>query len=152
MAKLKHLMKIITHYMRDKAEYNKKLNLLNSFGTTKIITSQNYVFESKNVEFDNNNKIIKSDFNTKIIDPDGNIIEVKMFNYNSIKNVLFSRGEIILKDKNKNEFLFSEIYIDEKVKRLLVPMLRFFLMMIVLKQTLIMTLEYLQTAYPLVKV
>ena len=103
----------------NKAEYNKKLNLLNSFGTTKIVTSQNYVFESKNVEFDNNNKIIKSDFNTKIIDPDGNIIEVKRFNYNSIKNVLFSRGEIILKDKNKNEFLFSEIYIDEKSKKII---------------------------------
>ena len=102
-----------------KAEYNKKLNLLNSFGTTKIVTSQNYVFESKNVEFNNNEKIIKSDSNTKIIDPDGNIIKVKMFNYNSIKNVLFSRGEMILEDKNKNEFLFSEIYIDEKSKKII---------------------------------
>ena len=103
----------------NKAEYNKKLNLLNSFGTTKIVTNQNYVFESENVEFDNSNKIIKSDFNTKIIDPDGNIIEVNMFNYNSIENILYSRGEIILKDKNKNEFLFSEIYIDEKKKKII---------------------------------
>ena len=37
-----------------------------------------------------------------------------MFNYNSIKNILFSRGEIELKDKNKNIYKFSEIYIDEK--------------------------------------
>ena len=34
-----------------------KLNLLNSF-ETKTVTSQNYVFESKNVEFNNNKKII----------------------------------------------------------------------------------------------
>ena len=31
----------------NKAEYNKKLNLLNSFGTTRVVTSQNYVFDSK---------------------------------------------------------------------------------------------------------
>ncbi len=103
----------------DQAEYNKKSNLLNSFGITKIVTSQNYIFESKNVEFDNKNKTIKSDFNTKIIDPDGNIIEVSMFNYNSIENVLFSRGKIVLNDKNKNEFLFSEVYIDEKKKKII---------------------------------
>ena len=42
-----------------------------------------------------------------------------MFNYNSIKNILYSRGEIILEDKNKNEFLFSEIYIDEKKKKII---------------------------------
>ena len=52
------------------------------------------MFESKNVIFDNRNKVIKSDFPTKIIDPDGNIILVSMFNYNSIKNVLFSKGNI----------------------------------------------------------
>ena len=63
--------------------------MLNSIGLTKIITSENYILESKNVIFDNKNKIIKSNFPTKIIDPDGNTIFVSMFNYNSIKNVLF---------------------------------------------------------------
>ena len=42
-----------------------------------------------------------------------------MFNYNSIKNILFSRGEIELKDKNKNIYKFSEIYIDEKKKKII---------------------------------
>ena len=36
-----------------------------------------------------------------------------MFNYNSIKNILFSKGEIKMIDKNANTFKFSEIYINE---------------------------------------
>ena len=75
--------------------------MLNSNGLTSIITSENYLLESENVIFDNKNKIIKSDFPTKITDPSGNIFSVKMFNYNSIKNVLFSKGEIKLADINK---------------------------------------------------
>ena len=85
----------------DEANYFKKLDLLNSIGLTKIITSENYILESTNVVFDNKNKIIKSDNPTKILDPDGNIIQVKMFNYNSLKNILFSKGDIKLEDKNK---------------------------------------------------
>ena len=63
-------------------------------------------------------KIIKSDFPTKIFDPDGNEISVNMFNYNSIKNILFSQGNIQLSDKNKNIYKFSELYIDEKMKKI----------------------------------
>ena len=73
----------------EEAEYFKKKDLLNSLGPTIIKTSQSYIFESKNVIFDNKNKIIKSDFETKIIDPDGNIFMVEMFNYNSINNIFF---------------------------------------------------------------
>ena len=37
-----------------------------------------------------------------------------MFNYNSIKNILFSKGEIKMIDKNENTFKFKlEIYINE---------------------------------------
>ena len=75
--------------------------------------------ESTNVVFDNKNKIIKSDNPTKILDPDGNIIQVKMFNYNSLKNILFSKGDIKLEDKNKNIYKFSELYIDEKKKKII---------------------------------
>ena len=87
----------------EEANYSKEDDLLNSIGSTKIITSENYFFESENVVFDNKNKIIKSDFPTKIIDPDGNIILVNMFNYNSIKNVLFSKE--ISNWKIKKEYL-----------------------------------------------
>ena len=42
-----------------------------------------------------------------------------MFNYNSIKNILFSKGEIKLEDKNKNIYKFNQIYIDEKKKKII---------------------------------
>ncbi len=103
----------------DEAFYFKDKDLLNSVGLTKIITSENYLLESNDVIFDNKNKIIKSDFPTKIIDPDGNIFLVNMFNYNSLKNILFSKGEIKLEDVNKNVYKFNEIYIDEKKKKVI---------------------------------
>ena len=83
------------------AKYLKKEDFLESIGFTKIITGNNYLFESKNVKFDNKNKTIKSNYKTKIIDPDGNIFLVDMFSYNSIENILFSKGNIELKTKNK---------------------------------------------------
>ena len=103
----------------DEAYYLKDEDLLNSIGSTTIITSEDYLFESDNVIFDNKNKIIKSDFPTKITDPDGNIILVSMFNYNSIKNILYSKGDIKLEDKNKNLYKFNQIYIDEKKKKVI---------------------------------
>ncbi len=103
----------------EEAFYLKKQDLLNSIGATTIVTSEDYLFESKNVVFDNKNKIIKSDFPTKITDPNGNIFLVTMFNYNSIKNILFSKGEIKLEDVNKNIYKFNQIYIDEKKKKVI---------------------------------
>ena len=103
----------------DEAYYLKDKDLLNSIGLTTIITKENYFFESKNVTFDNKNKIIKSDFPTKIVDPDGNVILTNMFNYNSIENILFSKGDIKLEDANKNIYRFKEIYIDEKMKKII---------------------------------
>jgi len=103
----------------EEAFYLKDQDLLNSTGLTSIITSENYLLESENVIFDNKNKIIKSNFPTKITDPSGNIFSVKMFNYNSIKNVLFSKGEIKLEDINKNLYKFNQIYIDEKKKKVI---------------------------------
>ncbi len=102
----------------EEANYSKGDDLLKSIGLTTIVTSENYFFESQNVIFDNKNKIIKSDFPTKIIDPDGNIILVNMFNYNSVKNILFSKGDIELEDKKKNIYRFKQLYIDEKKKKI----------------------------------
>ncbi len=102
----------------EEAYYSKEDDLLNSIGLTSVVTSENYFFESQNVIFDNKNKIIKSNFPTKIIDPDGNIILVNMFNYNSIKNILFSKGDIKLEDKKKNIYKFKQLYIDEKKKKI----------------------------------
>ncbi len=103
----------------DEAVYLKSEDLLSSIGLTSVTTSENYFFESSNIIFDNKNKIIKSDYPTKIVDPEGNVISVNMFNYNSIRNILFSKGEIRLEDQNKNIYKFSQIYIDEKKKKII---------------------------------
>ncbi len=105
--------------LSDEANYKKDIDFLESVGKTKIITNQKYIFLSENVKFDNKNKIITSDYPTTILDPDGNEIDVEMFNYNSINNILFSKGNIQLSDKNNNIFKFSEIYIEEKSKKII---------------------------------
>ncbi len=105
--------------MSEEAYYLKEKDFLKSKGATKIITRENYVFESENVEFDNKNNIIKSNYPSIIFDTDGNKISLEMFNYNSIENVLFSKGKIKMQDKNNNIFNFTEIYIDEKKKKII---------------------------------
>ena len=66
-----------------------------------------------------------------------------MFNYNSIKNILFSKGNIKLEDKNKNIYQFSELYIDEKKKKIIGSDAKIFLMMTNLKLTKEIILEFL---------
>ena len=55
---------------------------------------------------------------TEIIDKDGNQILVEMFKYFIDKNMFFSKGKIQIKDINNNNYNFSEIYIDEKNKKI----------------------------------
>ena len=40
-----------------------------------------------------------------------------MFDYNSLKNILFSKGEIKLEDKKQNIYKFNQLYIDEKKRK-----------------------------------
>ena len=41
-----------------------------------------------------------------------------MFNYLTLKNMFFSKGNIEVTDKRSNKYYFSEIYIDEKEKKI----------------------------------
>ena len=102
----------------DKIKYNKEKNILNTFGKTEILTSENFKVESENIIYDNNKKIVSSNNQTRIIDKDGNIISVTMFNYILEKNMFVSSGEIKITDKKNNEYYFTEIYIDEKKRKI----------------------------------
>ena len=104
--------------LSEKIKYDKQNQKLNSFGTTKIITSEEFTIIGENILYDNNEKIVSSNSKTKIIDIDGNTIEVSMFNYIVEKNMFLSKGNIKVKDKNSNEYYFSEIYIDEKKRKI----------------------------------
>ena len=117
----------LNYLKTDKASYNKTKKLIKTTGETSIITSQNYKINSTNVIFDDLNGKISSNFFTQIIDKEGNIIEVEMFNYDKNKNLFFSKGKIKVTDIKKNTYYFSEIYINELESKIVGSDLRAYL-------------------------
>ena len=101
------------------AKYNKVINLFETNGETKIITSGGYEILSSNVFLDNKSKKIYSNYKTQITDLDGNKIFVDMFDYSILTSIFFSKGNIKILDINNNNYNFSEIYIDEKKKKII---------------------------------
>ena len=101
------------------AKYDKLKERIETKGDTKIITSGGYEIFGANIIFDNKKSFIYSNNKTKIIDKDGNNISVEMFNYSILTNIFFSKGNIVVKDINNNNYNFSEVYIDEKKKKII---------------------------------
>ena len=102
----------------EKAEFNKLKDYVKILGKSKLITSEGYIVEGEDISYDNKKKIIFSEKETKIFDKQENLIEVNMFNYLVEKNMFFSKGKIKIKDSKNNEYFLSEIYIDEKKRKL----------------------------------
>ena len=102
----------------DQAIYNKNLETLKTIGETELETKNKYLVKSKNILFDNVQGLVRSSFPSTIIDIDGNQIQVPMFEYDRKKSLFFSKGKILIKDVNDNEYKFSEIYINEKDKKI----------------------------------
>ena len=109
------------------AKYNKKNGRLLATGDTKIITSENYQVLGSNILFDDKNKIISSNEKSNILDKDGNQIFVNSFKYLIDKNIFFSKGQIKIVDINNNQYRFSEIYINEKERKVAGSDVRVFL-------------------------
>ena len=107
--------KIFSEY----AKYNKVEKLFETKGKTKIITSGGYELLGSNIILDDKKKIIFSDYKARITDKDGNEILVDMFNYSTLNNIFFSKGNIKVLDINDNNYNFSEVYIDEKKKKII---------------------------------
>ena len=101
------------------AKYNKQDEVVETVGPTKIITSGGYEVVSANIIFDNKKKLIQSNYKTQITDEDGNKTFVDMFNYSILTNIFSSKGNIRIYDINNNNYNFSEIYIDEKNKKVI---------------------------------
>ena len=101
------------------AKYNKLNELIETVGPTKIITSGGYEVLSANINFDNKKKLIQSNYKTQIIDTDGNKTLIDMFDYSILTSIFFSKGNIKVYDVNNNNYNFSEIYIDEKNKKII---------------------------------
>ena len=102
----------------DYAEYNKKAQILKTKRNIKVTTSQGYSVTSSEVEFNNKTGEIVSNKPSEIKDLDGNFIRVEMFNYSRETNIFSSIGKIYIKDKQENEYNFSQIFIDEKKQKI----------------------------------
>ena len=102
----------------DYAEYNKKAQILKTKRNIKVTTNQGYSVTSSEVEFNNKTGEIVSNKPSEIKDLDGNFIRVEMFNYSRETNIFSSIGKIYIKDKQENEYNFSQIFIDEKKQKI----------------------------------
>ena len=102
----------------DFAEYKEKEKIIYTKGPTKVITSEKYVLESKDLLLNKKKNEILSTNKTIIIDNDGNEITLDNFKYNTELNFFKSIGNIQIKDKNNNIYKFSQIYIDTKKKEI----------------------------------
>tara|TARA_Y100000590_G_scaffold457362_1_gene609838 strand:- start:12321 stop:14669 length:2349 start_codon:yes stop_codon:yes gene_type:complete len=111
----------------EKIKYDKAKQLLNTFGKTEMLTSEKFKIKGENIIYDNIKKIVSSNDKTEIVDIDGNKIFVNMFNYIVDKNMFLSSGEIKIIDRKNNTYYFSEIYIDEKKRKIVGSDIRAFL-------------------------
>ena len=68
-----------------------------------------------------------------------------MFNYLTLKNMFFSKGEIEVTDNRSNKYLFSEIYIDEKNKKIVGSDIKSFLNDEHLKMIKEMSQDFMET-------
>ena len=102
----------------EKAEYDKVKDQVTTYDESKVMLKNGYEITSNKVLYDNKNKLIISNNKSDVIDPDGNLISVDMFEYLIEKNLFSSRGKIIVTDVNKNKYFFSEMYVDTKSKKI----------------------------------
>ncbi len=103
----------------ENAEFNETKGIFKTFGPTNIVTSENYEVKGRDITINNKNKTISSNKPTTINDQEGNYIELQNFNYQVKNNIFQSIGSIKISDKLKNDYEFSQIYIDTKKKEIL---------------------------------
>ncbi len=103
----------------ENAEFNETKGIFKTFGPTNIVTSENYEVKGRDITINNKNKTIISNKPTTINDQEGNYIELQNFNYQVKNNIFQSIGSIKISDKLKNDYEFSQIYIDTKKKEIL---------------------------------
>ena len=103
----------------ENAEFNENNGIFKTFGPTNIITSENYEVKGRDITINSKNKTISSNKLSSISDPEGNYIELQNFNYQVKNNIFQSIGSVKISDKLKNDYEFSQIYIDTKKKEIL---------------------------------
>ena len=103
----------------EKAIYNKKKNILNTSGKTKIILENNYKINSKNVFYDRNLEKIYSNYETIINDQEGNVYNIEKKLILDVKNELVSTDNISIIDIDNNIYLFENAKVNLSSKEIL---------------------------------
>ena len=103
----------------EKAIYNKKKNILNTSGKTKIILENNYKINSKNVFYDRNLEKIYSNYETIINDQEGNVYNIEKKLILDVKNELVSTDNISIIDIDNNIYLFENAKVNLTSKEIL---------------------------------
>ena len=101
------------------AEYDENKKIFKTLGSTKIITTEKYIIEGKDIILNDKQKIIKSDLKSIISDQNKYKIYLDNFEYLIDKNIFKSIGFVEIKDFMDNTYEFSQIYIDTKKKEIL---------------------------------
>ena len=120
-------------FKTSKATYDNNKKIFKSFGASSFETLQGYKIETSDIIVDNKNTFIGSNKETFVTDIDGNEIYLENFEYFKTKNIFKSIGSIKIIDKFNNSYNFTQIYIDEKKRKLLALTLNYTLMMKILK-------------------
>ncbi len=101
------------------AEYNENNQIFKTNGFTKIVTSENYNIEGRDIILNKKFNTIISNEKTIIKDNDGNIISLDNFEYQKENKIFKSIGLIEVQDKLNNSYNFSQLYIDTEKKEIL---------------------------------
>ena len=80
------------------AEYNANTKIFESKGFTKIVTTEKYVIEGKDITLDNSKNIITSNNKTIITDQDENKIYLDNFEYQANNHIFKSIGYVQIID------------------------------------------------------
>ncbi len=93
----------------EKFEFNKKKNILKTFGNTKIndLNNQIIITSNQTTYFKNEEKVITKG-NSKAVNEDGMIITADEFRYDKIKNIIIAYKNVKINNPVKNYLIFAD--------------------------------------------
>jgi len=120
-------------FKASRATYDNNKKIFKSFGESSFETLKGYKILTSDIIIDNKNAFMGSDKETFVTDIDGNKIYLENFEYFKKNNIFKSIGSIKIIDKFNNSYNFTQIYINEKKRKLSGLTLNYILMIMNLK-------------------
>ena len=95
----------------EKIDYDKKLEIIRSYGKTQILIGKDYIINTSNLNYSRSDNILKSNNKTKLTDTLDNKIETNDFIYFAGKKKFQSKN-LKFTDKDLNEYITSNSLVD----------------------------------------